>query len=77
MRRCWFVLAAIGLSGCADLEEFLIPDDYGHVYSYQPDMMTPTPRQACPAATTQAAPILPTSYSAPTREPELANPGRR
>ena len=75
MRRWCFFLAAIGLCGCADMEEFFVPEEYDQVYSYQP-VMAPPP-QTCPGTRAQSAPIAPTSYSAPTAEPELANPGRR
>ena len=74
MRLWCSILAAIGLCGCADMEEFFIPEEYDQVYSYQPGMRPPA--QTCPGTGAQFAPITPTSYSQPTAEPELAKPRR-
>jgi hypothetical protein len=63
------------------MDDFLVTDECEYAYPYQPQMMPPPMPPplppSCPSPRPQLSPITPTSYSVPTREPELANPGRR
>jgi len=71
MKRLCALLLVLILSGCAELEEALMPDAFDDACYVAPMPYYPTPAPP----TTQSSSVVPAGYSTgTTQEPELLNP---
>jgi hypothetical protein len=73
MKRLTAILLLFALSGCADLEEALMPDTFDDACYVGSMPYYPTP----PPPVSQSSSVIPASHSTgTTQEPELLNPRR-